>query len=226
MNTKPEGFLPITKLPNNCSECLNMRNGMTSEGCQILTGRMPSFSTDHRPSHCPIRPVTAKKLRLLLNKDCNRNCIGCCNKDWDLDKLPICRDYTKYDEILLTGGEPMLYPERIITVIKQIRTENPSAKIILYTAMVNNLDIVLPYLDGITLTLHDKNDIEPFLNFERTATPLYMHNMSLRLNIFEEAGELSERLIWRWQIKDHMHWIKNCPLPENEEFMIWKGIGV
>jgi len=30
-----------------------------------------------------------KKLRLLLFPDCNRNCAGCCNNDWDLDLLPM-----------------------------------------------------------------------------------------------------------------------------------------
>lgn len=45
-----------------------------------------------------------KKLRLLLHEECNRNCKGCCNKDWDLNALEIEDDFTDYDEILITGG--------------------------------------------------------------------------------------------------------------------------
>ena len=53
--------------------------------------------------------MTKDKLRLLLLDDCNRNCPGCCNRDWDLQALPLCQDYTPYRLIMLTGGEPMLY---------------------------------------------------------------------------------------------------------------------
>jgi molybdenum cofactor biosynthesis enzyme MoaA len=43
-----------------------------------------------------------KKLRLLVTSECNRSCSGCCNKEWDLDKLPVCESYKDYDEIYLT----------------------------------------------------------------------------------------------------------------------------
>jgi molybdenum cofactor biosynthesis enzyme MoaA len=52
-----------------------------------------------------------KKLRLLVTERCARSCSGCCNHDWDLAALPTCESYAGYDEVLLTGGEPMLYPE-------------------------------------------------------------------------------------------------------------------
>ena len=68
-----------------------------------------------------------RKLRLLFTKDCNRNCPGCCNKDWDLDSLPVCTDFTPYDLVMITGGEPMLYPERLLHLIRRIREENPKA---------------------------------------------------------------------------------------------------
>ena len=40
-----------------------------------------------------------KKLRLLVTENCNRNCEGCCNKDWDLSSLEVCTSYKGYDEV-------------------------------------------------------------------------------------------------------------------------------
>ena len=34
-----------------------------------------------------------EKLRLLLFEECDRDCPGCCNRDWDLRSLPVCRDF-------------------------------------------------------------------------------------------------------------------------------------
>ena len=40
-----------------------------------------------------------KKLRLLVTKNCDRSCPGCCNKDWNLDKLPNAT-HLNYDEMV------------------------------------------------------------------------------------------------------------------------------
>ena len=66
---------------------------------------------------------------------------------------------------MLTGGEPMLKPELIKKVVTDIRKENYCAPIILYTAKVDDIVKTLEVLDavdGITLTLHTRNDIQPF----------------------------------------------------------------
>ncbi len=100
-----------------------------------------------------------KKLRLLLFKDCNRKCEGCCNKEWDLDAIPTCDSYEGYDEIFLTGGEPMLNPKIILETIRNIRKVNKDVKIFLYTAWLENIQVslyLLSQIDGITVTLHNE----------------------------------------------------------------------
>lgn len=71
---------------------------------------------------------------------------GCCNRDWDLQALPLCQDYTPYRLIMLTGGEPMLYPEIIREAIAAIRRQT-NVPIYLYTAMPEQLDALMPLLD-------------------------------------------------------------------------------
>ena len=105
-----------------------------------------------------------KELRLLLFKDCNRKCKGCCNKDWDLDNLPVCKSFKDYKTIMLTGGEPMLNPKLVEETIMAIRRINKTAKIIMYTAKVDHYNIlyICKLLDGLTLTLHKQSDVKDF----------------------------------------------------------------
>ncbi len=159
-----------------------------------------------------------KKLRLLVTEKCNRNCPGCCNKDWDLDALSVEDDFTQYEEIYLTGGEPMLFPDLIGEIASDIYGDNPRAKIFLYTAMTG--DVLLPYiyfLDGVTITLHTQGDVYPF-SLMASKIPDFLFNLrSLRVNIFKGV-EIDSHLLVGWQVKDGIEWIKDCPLPENEVF--------
>lgn len=181
-----------------------------------------------------------KKLRLLLTENCHRNCIGCCNKDWDIKNLPICTSYKDYDEILITGGEPTLKKRLLIDTIHNIRYENPKAKIFVYTTNILSLcDEYIHWVDGITLTLHTKQDADMLELFERVNntrlssifdnfierhynsrgyyTVYSSHKKSLRLNIFK--GIRVPKLYNNWKIQKNMIWIKDCPLPKDEVFM-------
>jgi hypothetical protein len=167
-----------------------------------------------------------KSLRLLLFSECNRNCDGCCNKDWDLDSLPVVNSFHGYDEIILTGGEPMLHPGFVIKTIEKIRKQS-KAKIYVYTAKIDSvLDIynVVCWADGITVTLHDTNDVKNFIELNNFLLKMWIdgfiskHTQSFRLNVFEGV-DISGEDLSLWIVKSNIKWIKNCPLPENEVFM-------
>lgn len=159
------------------------------------------------------------KLRLLLFEECNRNCKGCCNQEFSLESLPVCRDYTPYTLIMLTGGEPMLRPEFVLRVVERIR-ESTNAPIILYTAWAKDkkaLAKVLDHIDGMTLTLHSSEDIRDFQEFDKYYPVEKKQKKMLRLNVFAEVGKVEASS--SWQVKNEIQWIKNCPLPEGEVFM-------
>lgn len=167
--------------------------------------------------------MNRKKLRLLLFADCNRHCAGCCNKDWNLESLPICTDYTPYDEILLTGGEPMLKPDLTVQAIQEIRQQT-NAPIILYTADLAKpiwLYFINSLIDGLTVTLHTPGDVRVFESYDRYFTPPEHMKGRMRLNVFKEAGEVRAKP--HWKVKPGMEWIKNCPLPEGEVLMKYEG---
>ena len=160
----------------------------------------------------------AKSLRLLLFSECNRRCPGCCNKDWNLNALPVCMSFRDYDQIILTGGEPMLRPELVKKVASDIR-QVTDAPILLYTAKTSKpqeLIDVLQYVDGITLTLHTRGDLSGFYRFDSMLYNTHMAPKSLRLNVFKG---IEVKAPVYWQVKRDIEWIKNCPLPSNEVFM-------
>ena len=174
-----------------------------------------------------------KKLRLLITIGCNKHCEGCCNKDYELDKLEKFDEkcnINEYDVIMLTGGEPMLNVELVYKHIYYFRNRDYTNKIYMYTAKTDKyfeLLGVLSALDGITVTLHDNEDVENFTKFSNILYTMYnseyLHSKSLRLNIFKDiiVPYLPVHSKF-WQIKDNIEWIKNCPLPRDEVFMVSK----
>lgn len=153
------------------------------------------------------------KLRLIVTQDCPRKCVGCCNDDWDLDNLPVERDFSPYDLIMLTGGEPLildyLYLAKIVNTIR-VQTKSP---IYLYTAYLTCVALKdkLRLFDGVTVTLHTQQDAVDFYN-NRYSLP---DSGSRRLNVFKGVryGGLNTE---GWVVKDNIVRIKNSPLPEGE----------
>lgn len=179
------------------------------------------------PVFTPVPNPITKKLRLIFTTKCNRNCPGCCNKNYDLDNLPVCKDFSPYDEIYITGGEPMLNPIKVAMFCRDLQQVYPNIKLYMYTAYLNdpnNLINLIYYLDGITLTLHTAQDIAPFYVFEQAlkeniqGDPEYFKSKTFYLNIFKEVGHVEPSKIWT-RVKKDMVWIENCPLPEGEILM-------
>ena len=163
-------------------------------------------------------------LRLLVTAHCDRTCKGCCNKDFNLPALPVCEEYSPFSMVILTGGEPMLYPQRLRDLIRDVRAAT-QAPIILYTAYAHNpflLRDMLKLVDGMTLTLHTRKDVFAFLVFNELCKDV--QGKSLRLNVFRGIP-LPEGDYSKWLIKKDMQWIKDCPLPKDEIFMRAKQTG-
>ena len=170
-----------------------------------------------------------KKLRLLVTKECPKKCPGCCNKDWDIDNLPKVEHFN-YDEILITGGEPMLIHDYLVGYIMAIRTVS-NAKIYVYTADYNIfLRSIIDHVDGVTLTLHNQRDSNRLGNFYRMMNSLtsvnkdiiedlnIIHSKSLRLNVFKGIVIHEDIELQHWVVKKDIEWIENRPLPKDEEF--------
>jgi hypothetical protein len=182
-----------------------------------------------------------KKLRLLLTEKCDRSCKGCCNKDWELNKLPVCKSYNGYDEIIITGGEPLLKEGLLYSAIGKIPENTP---IILYTAKFDCpylIRRVTEHISGITVTFHNQLDVYKFYlsmstvvgNYGRSPLRNYFHRRKfagkLRVNVFKGIDwkpliKLIPDFNKFWKVKDTITWIKDCPLPDDEVFMRYEAI--
>ena len=162
--------------------------------------------------------TTVKKLRLLLWEECNRTCPYCVNQQWDLSALPKCRDFNGFDEVMLTGGEPMLHPERVLDVIRYIR-KTVLAKIYVYTANVYDPLMALQVLaaaDGITVTLHEPCDVSPFQLFaQATETFDRSKRVVVGPDVFLPSIPVG------WLEKRIEKFVLDCPLPQGEIFRRW-----
>lgn len=169
------------------------------------------------------------KLRLITTYDCPRSCEGCCNKDHPnpipIGDGPLFSGY--YDEIYLTGGEPMLYADELVKFALESRKKQYNTKIFIYSAECSILWQwlkVLPWISGITFTLHDQNeDYLDFLAFAKTLEKIKkkLQPMSLRLNTFVDLYNVDTKMLkyFGWDIREKV-WLKNCPIPEGEDFRI------
>ena len=175
-----------------------------------------------------------KKLRLLVTTDCNNKCPLCCNNNWDFSKLPIVSRFN-YEEIMITGGEPLLHVCEVYHLIYRIREIQRylgvSPKFYIYTSLptigIYCYSKILFAVDGITVTPHNKEAVDTFVALNKYLRGLYRtkgvktkgYFPSLRLNLFPDVKKLLLKRInlSLWKIKD-MEWIKDCPVPEGEDF--------
>lgn len=177
-----------------------------------------------------------KKLRLLVTTKCHNKCPMCYNNQFDFDTLPVVNRWN-YDEIMITGGEPLSSAKKVrylinlITSIKLIQQAQgfPIAKFYVYTAThhVHLIEKILKHIDGIIYTPHNIAELNVLntISYHLEVYP-YPKDISMRLNIFPEINEMikkyfrkaqQRRIAVMWNVK-HIKWVKDCPIPEGEDF--------
>ena len=158
-------------------------------------------------------------LRLIMWNDCHRGCRSCPNKA--LNDVPVFHgNYRDYSEVILTGGEPLLYPDRLYDTIRDIRTQS-AARIYVYTAMSSPVGDVLSTIataDGITLSIYNRHDV---ISAKRLtdSIPGFLRSprRSLRLNVFDNL--VDPCAIWCagiWSVVGK-EYLNDCPVPSHED---------
>lgn len=187
-----------------------------------------------------------KRCRLLLTAKCPNNCPLCCNKQFDLVKDVPVLDRLDYDEFILTGGEPLQFPNSVIETIHNVNAVTAymgiTPKFYLYTSICNPTiwNDVITYLNGITYTVHTRENAKELIQLIHVLNNINVGydsvfpslcssiNKSLWLNLFPEAKDLIDEELalspYKWddivryfKIKP-MEWQENCPIPEGEDF--------
>lgn len=150
------------------------------ENCNVLntTGCSSYTAEDCGLNHNLWEPKKKSKVRLIVTLDCHKDCPYCCNKYQKFKDMmhPIKYSELKtYDEIIITGGEPLLskHIHKTLGLIFKIRNNFPEKTIYLYTTKWKfdpTHSIILENVDGVHFTLHapvQSEDLRALEAFQR-----------------------------------------------------------
>lgn len=122
-----------------------------------------------------------KVARLIITKKCHLSCDGCANTYKSIMKHAIKIDAlydlpNDLDEIMITGGEPMLYPNETLKIVQILRGKYPSAGLFLYTTLFSkDLIWMLNYFDGMNFTVHWPTGIKEVEDLSRFQSLILDH---------------------------------------------------
>jgi organic radical activating enzyme len=173
-----------------------------------------------------------RKARVLVTMRCNRNCPGCANEKLAPGAYQELRDLTQlldYEEIMLSGGEPMLVPEETIRIAEFLRSRKYTGKLFLYTAYFEYTMytcLLLTLIDGLTYTVHAEADETDLYALKRMTAllkanrrPGQYFRLSIDDRIFTKV--LMEDInFFNWNEIRPMQWKKDCPIPEGEDLYL------
>lgn len=169
------------------------------------------------------------KARVITTFKCGRNCKNCCNKEslQDVEKLDSLDSILGCEEIMITGGEPLLIPQKVIYLLSSI-SRNPifTGSLYLYSALYNPrlfeyYQVILGLVDGFQFTLHyEAGDKEVMELKELSECGVLPKGKSLRLSIdsrLYDNYDFSNIDFSAWGSVRKMQWKENCPLPLGEK---------
>ena len=134
-----------------------------------------------------------KTLHLLTTTLCDRDCLHCCNKQMDLNKVKYVsdKDFKKCDTVCITGGEPILY-SNVVEIARRIKIDYKHIKNIYVYAnayelmqyFADNQKPLFAVIDGVSVSIKNEKDYFAFFYYLHD---LYDINLlkSNRLYVFD-----------------------------------------
>lgn len=164
--------------------------------------------------------------RLIVTYDCDRNCPGCCNKSGLVNAREIysVNALGGHKEVVITGGEPFLYPRKLLKFIKQLKKANRNCKVYIYTACLHleDYDKILNLVDGITVTLHAEATNEDIRSLKYMSEHLWGEMIDMRLFIdtrVYDRYDLRNIRLQTWDVVRKLEWKEDCKPADNEELL-------
>lgn len=176
-----------------------------------------------------------KIARIIITFSCGRKCMGCCNTySWIMKHAIKINDLSilsKYDIVLITGGEPLLDPDWTLQVIEKIRKDYPKIKIFLYTALyTERMKDVIAAVDGAQYSLHEGatiNDIQGLQAFQALISqevsksfrlyidPRITHSINIQPNVWLRVE------IKQWMSEEELLALQPNGLPHHKTLFIY-----
>ena len=178
-----------------------------------------------------------KKAMLILTRECHRSCKNCCNdlpdnqKYWD--EATVLGDLSgglerlqEFDEVRITGGEPLLYEASVGGFLNLLSQRNPEQDLYLYTSLCTpHVKDMATVLRGITFSMHSPVRSEDIYSLaQMQVVSRYFPEVSFRLSIDPEISDSLPIIPTRWSSIRSTPMKEVCPPPSDTEIFVWKGV--
>ena len=172
---------------------------------------------------------------LYIVRKCSHRCKLCCNKLYDIEKLPVItvEQLKTAHTVCLTGGDPMLIkPNRLIDFCTYLRQGYPNIqKLYVYTSGTiylwprKGIIALFRFIDGLSVCPKSNKDWGLFKSLLCNKMP-ECNLKSNRLYVLPEQQQACERtlqsvdpkMLESWNIIGRV-WDKEFKTPENEHFV-------
>ena len=175
--------------------------------------------------------VSRRKARLILTFDCPRRCPNCANTQiQDLDAVPridSIEALDDYDEVILTGGEPMLDAGATVSFAQGLKERKQDRIVYAYAALWSPfIRGLLRVVDGLHYTIHTPTtsaDIEGLVSVEREVAVARRRRPELSCRLYVQADvsvpvPITPSLWTRVEIAPFK---EDCPVPADETLLVW-----
>ena len=175
-----------------------------------------------------------KTARILITTKCNRSCPGCANDlfiaSGNMLTMNNITEVYKYDEIIITGGEPMLRPDLVLKTIEEIKLYS-KAPIFMYSSTIridnDNALKVLEMINGLTYTVHYEYTEKDEKMLRVLSYILDKFNLNSRLLIDSRLAHILEKKNIKWENWNSIKLLEwqddgDCPLPSHETGYYYK----
>lgn len=164
--------------------------------------------------------------RVLLTLDCPRDCPYCVNKSANImEQARIIKSFdvlAPYKEILISGGEPLLYPELINALLKVVTHQD----LYLYTTLFSPYcEELYPRLAGIDFTVHepDQRTVLSLGLWERTILKNQPKNNRLMLAPDMTTPVEITSACWSTIIVKTWRYGDGCIVPPHEDLFLYEA---
>lgn len=173
-----------------------------------------------------------RKARLILTWDCLRRCPRCCNDSLNRDAIPRVdryEDLDEFDEVIITGGEPMLDAAATLDFCRELKRLRPERIVYLYSSLWDPaMYDLLQLIDGIHYTVHDPMSPRDGYGFDAMQIAISVarsegRELSCRLYVEASVTRPVQIYPFLWDRVEIFAMKEECPAPSDETLLVWES---
>jgi len=177
-----------------------------------------------------------KVTAVVVTKKCNKRCRGCITKTLINMETVTFDDLMGFENIMITGGEPMLMSDRCVELVHRLRLKGFTGMITLSFSDASKVgrywaaDMLIDEVDGIFFTLHYnsnkeklKSDLKNLRKLDKYLSSKDRKRKSDVLYIDKRAydAEYKKTLRGGWSLIEPQEWIRNAEVDNPEDYVFY-----